>query len=338
MGFFDWLFSNGASTEGGERLKAAVDRVIEGTDPRLKAISGARDRLAPAVEHALAYAHEIIARIPAGVELTPENWSATPLLKAFFTRPADIAETLSISQDLRNFLKTNEATGIETLFAVVAATRVERTVLGSVMEGDILRQDVAQKAVSFTDFRVAGFCRSEADVRRLLEDFVLEQLVLAALRDVASNKQRSDQLGAYRQLLLTRLRLLEQSGAGVNTMLDTERHESTDLGRLRSQLAANEAELNELKPAGVGLEAYLDPVIEALHNAESIIRPKVVSLRLNAMNIIVGPEAIDSSEISLVEFSTVNPDRPRRVGFLVQFPRSTIVERAVDLDALLRSI
>ena len=338
MGFFDWLFSSGDAKEGGERLKAAVDRVIEGTDPRLKAIGGARERLAPAVERALVYAQGVIGQIPAGIELVPENWSATPLLKAFFTRPADIADTLSVSQDLRTFLKSSAATGIDTLFAVVAATRVERTVLGSAMEGGILRQDVAQKTVSFSDFRIAGFSRSEADVRRTLEDFVLEQLVLAALRDVASNKQRSDQLGAYRQLLLTRLRLLEQSGAGGNAMLDAGPRESIDLGRLRTQLAANEAELNELKPANVGLESYLNPVIEALHNAEAIIQPKVVTLRLNAMNIVVGSEAIEASEITLAEFSTLNPDRPRRVGFLVSFPHSSIVERAVDFDALLRSI
>lgn len=341
MGFFDWLFGNGEAREGGERLKSAVDRVIAGTDPRLKGISGARERLSPAVEQALAYAHEIIGRIPSGVELTPENWSHTPLLKSFFARPADIAETLSASQDLRDFLKTSEASGIETLHAVVAATRVERTVLGSAMEGGILRQDVAQKTVSFTDFRVAGFCRSEADIRRTLEDFVLEQLVLAALRDVASNKQRSDQLGAYHQLLLTRLRLLEQSAAGANSMLDAEPRESTDLGRLRSQLAANEAELNELKPSGVGLASYLDPVIEALRHAESIIQPRVVSLRLNAMNIIVGPEladAADVSEITLVEFSTANAGRPRRVGFLAHFPRNSIVEHTTDFDALLRSL
>jgi hypothetical protein len=121
-------------------------------------------------------------------------------------------------------------------------------------------------------------------------------------------------------------------------MLDTAPHATTDLEHLRSQLAANEAELNEIKPAGVGLESYLNPVIEALHNAESIIQPKAVTLRLNAMNIIVGPDVLNASEITLVEFSTVNPGRPRRVGFLAHFPRSSVVERAVDLDALLRSI
>ena len=61
-------------------------------------------------------------------------------------------------------------------------------------------------------------------------------------------------------------------------------------------------------------------------------------MRLNAMNIVVGPEVPDGSDIRLVEFSTANPERPRRVGFLAHFPRSAFVEKTVDFDALLRSI
>ncbi len=338
MGFFDWLFGGKGATQGDEHLLAAVDRVIEGTDPRLKAMSGARERLSPAVAHALAYAHEAIGHIPAGVELTPENWGQTPLLRAFFTRPGDISEALSASQDLRDFMKSPAAVGMETLHCVVAATRVERTVLGHAMEGEMLRQDVAQRTVSFSDIRIAGFTASEAVLRAGLEDFVLEQLVLAALRDVASNRQRSEQLEAYRQLLQTRLRLLEQSGAGLDSMLDSAPREAADIAKLRSQLAANEAELNELRPAGVGLDSYLEPVIEALRNAESIIQPKLLDFRLNAMNIIVGAEALDAADIQLVEFSTANPERPRRAGFLASFPHSAFVEKTVDFDALLRSI
>jgi hypothetical protein len=338
MSFFDNLFGKKEYSAADARLKSAVDKVMEGTDPRLKVISGARQRLVPAVEHALAFASAAVGHMPPSIELTPEKWSSSPLLKAFFTRPATITDTLARSQDIRSFLQSSEAQEIETLYGIVAATRVERTILGSAMEGDILRQDVAQKTVSFSDFRVAGFARSEAEIRTALEDFILEQLVLAALREVAGNKQRSDQLGAYRQLLLTRLRLLEQSGAGLDSMLDSAPQEATDIGRLRSQLAANEAELNELRPAGVGLESYLEPVIEALQGAEKIIQPKRLQLRLNAMNILVGADAADAADIELVEFSTVNEGRPRRVGFLVHFPRSTIVERPIDLDALLRSI
>ncbi len=337
MGFFDWLFNGKSATQGNERLLAAVERVIEGTDPRLKAMSGARERLSPAVEHALDFAHTAVSHIPAGIELTPENWGRTPLLHAFFTRPGDVGEALSASQDLRDFMKSPAASGMETLHCVVAATRVERTVLGHAMEGEMLRQDVAQRTVSFSDMRIAGFTATEDVLRAGMEDFVLEQLVLAALRDVAENRQRSDQLEAYRQLLQTRLRLLEQGGS-VDSMLATAPREATDVAKLRNQLAANEAELNEIRPAGVGLDAYLDPVIEALHNAEAIIQPKLLDMRLNAMNIVVGPEVPDASDIQLVEFSTANPERPRRVGFLASFPRSAFVEKPVDFDALLRSI
>lgn len=338
MGFFDWLFGNKSDAPANERLQAAVERVIEGTDPRLKAMSGARERLLPAVEHALAYAHGAVSHIPAGIELTPDNWGHTPLLRAFFTRPGDVGEALSASQDLRDFMKSPAASGMAALHCVVAATRVERTVLGHAMEGEMLRQDVAQRTVSFSDMRIAGFTATEDVLRAGLEDFVLEQLVLAALRDVAENRQRSDQLEAYRQLLQTRLRLLEQGGSGVDSMLATAPREATDVTRLRNQLAANEAELNEIRPAGVGLDAYLDPVIEALQNAEAIIQPKLIEMRLNAMNIVVGPEVPDGSDIRLVEFSTANPERPRRVGFLAHFPRSAFVEKTVDFDALLRSI
>ena len=156
-------------------------------------MSGARERLSPAVEHALAYAHGAVSHIPAGIELTPDNWGRTPLLRAFSRARAMSARRSRQSQDLRDFMKSPAASGMETLHCVVAATRVERTVLGHAMEGEMLRQDVAQRTVSFSDMRIAGFTATEDVLRAGLEDFVLEQLVLAALRDVAENRQRSDQ-------------------------------------------------------------------------------------------------------------------------------------------------
>lgn len=338
MGFFDWLLGGNDDAGGDERVRLAVEQVIAGIDPRLKGISGSRELLGPAVAHALAFAHEAVGHIPSGVLLTPENWGQSSLLQAFFTRPADISEALSASQDLRDFVMLPAASGIDVLYGVVAATCVERNILGHAMEGGMLRQDVVQKTISFSDMRIAGFAANEEGIREKIEDFVLEQLVLAALRDVAYNRQRSEQLAAYRQLLQMRLRLLEQGGTVLNPVLSGERQEATDVARLRSQLAANEAELNAVRQDGVGFESQLNAVVEALRNAEAIIRPKLLDFRLNAMNIIVGEEVADAADIRLVEFSTANPERPRRVGFLVHFPRTAFVEKAVDFDALLRSI
>jgi hypothetical protein len=337
MGFFDRVFGSKDSRERDERLRETVERVIEGTDPRLKAIRDVRKRLNPAVSHALDTAHDLVARFPPCIEMSPDTWGQSPMLRAMFGRPADIANTLSNSPDLREFLDTSEALGVETLYCVVAATRVERTVLAPALEGDKLRQDVVQKTVGFSDFRLIGFSRSEEELRARFEDILVEDLVVAALRDMAENRQqRGEEAGSYRQLLLTRLRLMEQGGAGLE--LDSEMPESADANWVRDQLAENEAELAKLKSGPAGLDGVLARVVEALHDAESIIQPTQISLRLNAMNIVVGPEVPDASTIELMEGSTVFPNRPRRVAFLASFPRQAVVRRRIDFDAALRPL
>lgn len=339
MGLFDRLFGSGARRIGDERLQAAVDQVIARADPRLQAVRGARQRLVPAVAQALAFAGDVAGQIPSSVRLSPENWAQTPLLRAVFARPADIAETLAGSEDLRNFLATQvRAEDAALLFGLVAATRAERTVLGSAIEGDMLRQDVAQKTVSFGDFRLVALAWSEAGARRALADLILDQLVLAALHEVAGQRLRSDQLGAYRQLLLTRLQLLQRSAAGLEPLPGgMASGAAADLERLHGQLAANAAELASLH-AAAGLEGCLEPLLGALGRADEIIQPRRIALRLNAMNVIVDDDAANASIIELDEFSTVNPERPRRVGFLASFQRDAVSDRRPDLDALLRTL
>ena len=338
MGFFDWLFGKRECCADDARLKAAVERVIEGTDPRINAIGNARERLAPAVAHALDYAHRFVSPLPPCIEMTPETWARNPLLRAMFVRPADVADTLSNSPDLREFLDSSQALGLDTVHCVIGATRVERTIFGPAMEGDVLRQDIAQKSVGFNDFRLVGFSPTEELLRTRIEEIVLEGLVLAALHGIAGNKQRSEQLEQHRQLLLTRLRLMEQSGAGLDGMLDSHGRDGRDLDWLRKELTENEAELSALKSGGSGFDAIIEQVIDALHNAESVIQPQQLSLRLNSMNIMVNDDVADASTIELIEFSTVNPARPRRVAFLVSFPRHAVIERRVNFDAMLQAL
>lgn len=334
MGFLDRIFGRRQHGDGDTRLQAAVDLVIESADPRLKGVGDARQKLLPAVAHALEFVGGIVAAFPPCIEMTPDNWGKQPLLRAMFARPADIAATLSASVDLRDYLAAPASQGVETIHCAVAATRTERTVLGHAMEGDMLRQDVAQKTVGFSDFRLVACSPSEAELRTAAEDVVLEGLVLAALADLAGNRERSGMLEAHRQLLLARVRLMAQGGAGLDTMLGSETENGADHDRLRQALAANEAELAALKAAPDGL----DWLIESLHRAETIARPSRVVLRLNAMNVIVGAEAADAALIELTEFSTPNHERSRRVAFFAAFPRQDVVQGRMDFDAALRSL
>lgn len=336
MGLFDWLFGRKDSSEDSQRLRLAIERVIEGTDPRLKAIGNVRARLAPAVSHALEFTHRLVASLPPCIEMTPEVWAHDPILRAMFVRPTDLAATLSSNQELRSFLGSPQAQEMERIHCVVAATRVERTVLGAAMDGEMLRQDVAQKTVGFSDFRLLGFSKNKELLATRIEEIVLEGLVVAALRAIAENRQRNEQLGLYRQLLLARLRLLEQSGAGLNEVLVRDTHAGRDIDHLRRDLAANESELLSLKSDG--FDSVLKPITEALYKAEDVVKASRLKLRLNSMNIVVEFESADASVIELLEFATANPARPRRVAFLATFPKDSVVAQRIDLDAALRLI
>jgi len=127
---------------------------------------------------------------------------------------------------------------------------------------------------------------------------------------------------------------MEQSGAGLHAMGDSQAREKRDIERLRHELAENEAQLTALNSSGSGIAAVLELLIEALRHAESVLGARQISFRLDSMNIVVGAEAPDASTIELIEFSTVNPERPRRVAFLASFPRQSVVERHVDFDAM----
>lgn len=324
------------------RLRAAVDRVIAWTDPRLKLLGDAREKLMPAVAAALAYAREFVDSLPICAEMTAEAWGANAILRALFARPAELRQCISASDALKHFLASPEAAGLNRVFCVVAATRNERSVLGAAMQSGQLRQDVVRRTVGFDDFRLAGFARSEVELRQRIESLVLEGLALAVLRRIADGKERSDHLAAYRRLLLIRLRLLEQGGAGLSSLFDSSTPAPDEIERmhehLRHELSLNEAELAALGVGTAGLDGILGLVADTLNDARALIQAQPLSLRLDAMNTLVGADADDAVTVDLLEFSTADAARPRRVAFLASFPRSSVVDRHVDFDAALRGL
>jgi hypothetical protein len=336
MAFFDWLLRGRAATcNGDDRLPAAVARVIGSIDPRLQFVDHAVARLSPAVTHALAYADQVVDCIPPCVEMHPSGWSYSPVLRAIFARPADVAETLAASIDLQDFLASPAAAGLERIFCMVAATRVEQKVLGIALEGDQLRQDVPQTTVSFQHFRLFAFAADEAALFRRIHELVLEGLVMAALQEIALRQRQSDRLSFDRQLLQMRLSLLERSRPGLDA-LECHSWRGRDLDTLRRQLADNEAALAERGIAGAGLETVLATVIETLLAAERVIHARRLALRVDAMNVLLEAEQDDALSVPLIEFSTPMAVGTRRSAFLASFARDTVVARRLDFAAGMR--
>lgn len=339
MGFFDWLLGAGCDSPEDERLEAAIQQVMAATDPRLKALAGARERLAPAVAHALDYARRISLEQPPCTEMRAENWGASPILRALFAQPAEVAQTLNSSPDLREFLASGSAEAPDSsnapdpIFCLVATTPVEHATFGTALEGDMLRREVEQRSVSFRDFRLLGFSPSLADLALRIRDMVLEALVLEALGQVTANRARGLALEAEHGLLSHRLGLMAQSRAGLNGLACEGCHHQ-DIALLRRQLAENEAQLAASKAGGGGLEATLEQLVQHLAAAETSLPIHPVVLWLNAMNIVAAPGSPDATPITLVEI--IRSVGPRRLALPVAIARESVIPQQLDIAAALR--
>lgn len=67
-------------------IEKATERVVDGTDPRLRALSGYRKSLRPAVECSVDFVLQFVNRFPPATEFSHSRCSDDPTVKAFFPR------------------------------------------------------------------------------------------------------------------------------------------------------------------------------------------------------------------------------------------------------------
>lgn len=333
MGFFDWLFGAPPATDDDSALAAAIDQVMAGTDPRLKALGGARERLAPAVAHALDYARCLAREMPAAIPLAPGEWSASPVLRALFAQPAEVARTLGASADLQEYLAGGGNDGGAGIHAILVASPSTHTTFGSVLVGEVLRRDVKQRRISFGDFRLAGFSADAPALAARLEAMTLEALVLEALAQVAAGRRRGRALEAEHGLLQHRLALLRQSRAGLNSLEQAGDHHQ-DVAALQRQLGENEAALATVRGAGGWLETTLETVAGHLAAAERQLAIRPATLWLDPMNVLCPAGSPAATPVHLTEIA--RPGHPLGYAVPVLIRPGDVTPPRLDLDAALR--
>ncbi|MBK7541242.1 MAG: hypothetical protein IPI57_05380 [Candidatus Competibacteraceae bacterium] len=102
------LFSD-ASGQSGKfdppLIRAAIERVVEGTDPRLRMASHYRKKLWEPVEHAIEYVIELAEALPPPIEIASRRFTSDPRLRALFASSQHLQEILSFGQELQQYRK-----------------------------------------------------------------------------------------------------------------------------------------------------------------------------------------------------------------------------------------
>lgn len=278
-------------------VKNAIERAVDGTDPWLRAVSGYKKKLRPAVLRAIDHVVALVDSLPPPIAASLECYGEDPRLKAFFISKAEMRQVFGSDRNLLDFLRKTDG-GLPQVIALLFMEKKENMILGAELSGDIVMRDVPQMTVSFESHRLIEPSGDEGETRFRLKRRAFDYLISVALKRITSSKVERKDLERHRALLQAKLGLLHRGGWGF---AEAGSAESPDIQGLEEMLGQVEAQLLELGGDDDVLEAYLNILTAVLGRPEEHLYSKKETLIIDRMGIKRGMASSNVPELTLDE-------------------------------------
>jgi len=301
-----------------------VERVVEGTDSRIRLVNSYDKKLQGAVSSSLEYTDDLIDQIPEAIEVSANTFVSDAHVNAFFVNVSDLQTVFSHSSEVRQFMEDFSNFDTPQCCALLCMRKSEKTVMGVELAGELLKRDVRQTAVSFSDHRIYSPTPSEAETRKGLKQCLFGGLVTNALEHIVQLRLASHRLEKERQILQARLRRYQQNKGGAEQNARPAAEVAQEIEEIRQKLSMVEEELKKTHP--VTPQESLEQVNAVFSRPDKFVRFKKCSLRLNKMGIKIDADSRQAcNEIRLAEVRI--GEEPPRVVTLAKFPRDELLPR-----------
>lgn len=280
MGFFNWLKPAPALSPA---LRKWIDQAATLVDPLIRQENGYERQLAPAVQHALDYCENIARRIPGPFAVNRGAFVSDPLVHALFGSADGIDHMLATSQCVRDHLSQMT---LETgqCCALLGMRLHEKSGFGAALSGEIVRADVAQTTLYFSDHTLAEPSRDETSARQRLREVLFEGIVKGIAAHVGD--VRAEHAGLTREKAIVQA----QARAGLHPEAHTRRLDS-----LHERLTAT---TDALQP-----KRLLDTLAAALAAPEPFLHLDPVEISVDRAGI-VSKDAQDADTLHFVELTS----------------------------------
>lgn len=254
---------NGAYSD--ELVQRAIERAVDGTDPRLRALSGYARKLRAAVIHAIDHVVHLVDGMRAPLELDRTKYASDPELIAYFASANHAQEILAVDPALNQWLASPDRAATPHIVMLLLMEQQERQVLGVALEGEMLRRDVAQTTVSFAHHRLLDPAGTGEETLRLLKRRAFDHLLAMALGRITSAHAERADLERERQLLRRKQAAL---AAGRWSFDDAGSVAPPEPQALQKQLEEIESQLQARGGGQDILKTHLDMVVDVLSQAD----------------------------------------------------------------------
>lgn len=306
-------------------IKAAIERVVEGTDPRLRAVPRYRHKLWDAVAHSIKYTVALVHHLPPATDVSVRAFGNTPMLRAAFVSAQQWREAVSFSKSMHNYQHQRPGLLPAELYGVLSMERVEKSMLGIGLQGELIRRDVPKTVVTFRDHHFTFPSEDELQTRQAFTKRTFDSLIEAALSDLTTSRSRREHLEQQqRHLLQKKANALRSGQMGLGTMLAAEPLKEADAATLERQLLDIQEELMHLHTDTLNLEQVLARVVTTFQAPEKHLRFEQVTLELDHMNAKITPDSTHVGHILNLHEVVFDKER-RNTLILVRFPTNELL-------------
>jgi tRNA U55 pseudouridine synthase TruB len=302
-----------------------VEGIVDAVEPRVRLRSGYRDKLADGVARTIAHLREL-GRLPLDpIVLSRAAWATDSYVRSFFGNAADVAGCIARSQELRRFFDAHPE--CREASALLGMKRVERKVLAPRMEGGVMRQDVAQTTVSFSDHRLIAAAADAAQTRLDVGHRIVRRLAQLVLARIVAVDARAKDLNLHHAYLVMKRRMLEHASGGMEALVTDPGSIDVELADVERALKDTTEDYREAKASLATMDGYIGHINAVLANPEQQVTMERVHLRVTLMGVKVDAPASDEpvQELDLTELGI--GEGLRVTIALVRIPREEMTSR-----------
>jgi len=306
-------------------LNEAIERVVDGIEPKMRYSPGYKKILNNGIATSLAYISNLVDTIPGPLFISSKTFSTDPQVNAYFATVTDVQDIFSDSMELRSFFESPENGDMDVACALLCMNETEKTVLGMELHDDVIQRDVIQTALSFSEHKILSPGPGEAEVRTCVKQCIFDGLITHALQQIVELKQQKQGLEIQRGMLNSRLKTRQSQGGGLSSLLSTATETKLSVD-IEQKISANEQKLEKLPASWDAPRYYLGVIENILSQPENFIDMKVKSFNITKMGIVADDDSSQSTNtIHCNEISIANV--LKRVVAIVCYPRSEMLPK-----------
>ena len=205
-------------------IHAAIERTVDGTDPRLRIDAGYAKRLRKPVIHAVEHVVGLVDGLQAPAELFPGQLHDHADISSMFYSEERLRNILDRDQAIRGFRETQPSL-LYPFHTLLVVRAVEKHGFGTATIDGVSRKEVAQTTIDFEDHQ---FIEPDTDAEihlNLVKRRAFDALLHCALEKITRKKEDRGHLAQRRALLQTKLEICKRHGGIASPQAASEQVE-----------------------------------------------------------------------------------------------------------------